>query len=136
MPFSLGIGSFFRSMISLWAATSHFRRDSNMLMISLLYPVSAGKFQYGGTFVVSGQILQDSIEPADQFKTHAGIVVRTFPGANLFEQFAGVGIVPLPFRIGCAEPFTVRVIDEVGLSLIHISEPTRLGMISYAVFCL
>ena len=23
-----------------------------------------------------------------------------------------------------------------GLSLIHISEPTRLGMISYAVFCL
>ena len=25
---------------------------------------------------------------------------------------------------------------EVELSLIHISEPTRLGMISYAVFCL
>src|SRR5450756_267958 len=25
---------------------------------------------------------------------------------------------------------------EYGLSLIHISEPTRLGMISYAVFCL
>ena len=24
----------------------------------------------------------------------------------------------------------------MGLSLIHISEPTRLGMISYAVFCL
>ena len=30
-----------------------------------------------------------------------------------------------------AESFTV-----VLLSLIHISEPTRLGMISYAVFCL
>ena len=29
------------------------------------------------------------------------------------------------------------VADTVlGLSLIHISEPTRLGMISYAVFCL
>src|SRR5665648_688403 len=26
--------------------------------------------------------------------------------------------------------------DRQGLSLIHISEPTRLGMISYAVFCL
>src|SRR5450759_1962468 len=26
--------------------------------------------------------------------------------------------------------------QEVYLSLIHISEPTRLGMISYAVFCL
>ena len=25
---------------------------------------------------------------------------------------------------------------QLGLSLIHISEPTRLGMISYAVFCL
>ena len=25
---------------------------------------------------------------------------------------------------------------DLGLSLIHISEPTRLGMISYAVFCL
>src|SRR5450756_2974618 len=28
-----------------------------------------------------------------------------------------------------------RVIAALGLSLIHISEPTRLGMISYAVFC-
>src|SRR5450756_1440130 len=26
--------------------------------------------------------------------------------------------------------------DHIDLSLIHISEPTRLGMISYAVFCL
>src|SRR5450756_2045583 len=31
-------------------------------------------------------------------------------------------------------PDKVRVMQ--GLSLIHISEPTRLGMISYAVFCL
>src|SRR5450756_1891075 len=29
-----------------------------------------------------------------------------------------------------------RADPEHGLSLIHISEPTRLGMISYAVFCL
>src|SRR5450756_2749562 len=28
-----------------------------------------------------------------------------------------------------------RTIHELQLSLIHISEPTRLGMISYAVFC-
>src|SRR5450756_2947526 len=28
------------------------------------------------------------------------------------------------------------VVDHAALSLIHISEPTRLGMISYAVFCL
>src|SRR5450756_2364757 len=31
--------------------------------------------------------------------------------------------------------FTTRAIFK-DLSLIHISEPTRLGMISYAVFCL
>ena len=29
-----------------------------------------------------------------------------------------------------------RFVEGLGLSLIHISEPTRLGMISYAVFCL
>eukprot|EP00825_Cyclidium_porcatum_P041398 TRINITY_DN5428_c0_g1_i3.p4 TRINITY_DN5428_c0_g1~~TRINITY_DN5428_c0_g1_i3.p4 ORF type:complete len:133 (-),score=34.03 TRINITY_DN5428_c0_g1_i3:13-411(-) len=29
-----------------------------------------------------------------------------------------------------------KLLEEEDLSLIHISEPTRLGMISYAVFCL
>src|SRR5450756_2888025 len=29
-----------------------------------------------------------------------------------------------------------ELLDLLDLSLIHISEPTRLGMISYAVFCL
>ena len=32
--------------------------------------------------------------------------------------------------------FQQRAELVIGLSLIHISEPTRLGMISYAVFCL
>src|SRR5450756_1817278 len=30
----------------------------------------------------------------------------------------------------------IHVLEDPYLSLIHISEPTRLGMISYAVFCL
>ena len=30
----------------------------------------------------------------------------------------------------------LNICTVIGLSLIHISEPTRLGMISYAVFCL
>ena len=34
------------------------------------------------------------------------------------------------------ERITTRELLHMGLSLIHISEPTRLGMISYAVFCL
>ena len=33
-------------------------------------------------------------------------------------------------------PGNVDGMSRIGLSLIHISEPTRLGMISYAVFCL
>src|SRR5450756_2723121 len=44
--------------------------------------------------------------------------------------------VPLPggaVRLGDPGP---RRAAEHRLSLIHISEPTRLGMISYAVFCL
>ena len=32
--------------------------------------------------------------------------------------------------------FIKSLMDVSYLSLIHISEPTRLGMISYAVFCL
>ena len=32
--------------------------------------------------------------------------------------------------------FFLSILEDSGLSLIHISEPTRLGMISYAVFCL
>src|SRR5450756_2001367 len=34
-----------------------------------------------------------------------------------------------------ADEVGLRVVAVYGLSLIHISEPTRLGMISYAVFC-
>src|SRR5450756_759067 len=36
----------------------------------------------------------------------------------------------LPFHV-----FPLQLLELLGLSLIHISEPTRLGMISYAVFC-
>ena len=36
----------------------------------------------------------------------------------------------------CPPPPSGKAWSELGLSLIHISEPTRLGMISYAVFCL
>ena len=35
-----------------------------------------------------------------------------------------------------ASKFRLKILEVLKLSLIHISEPTRLGMISYAVFCL
>ena len=43
--------------------------------------------------------------------------------------------VPNDFISSWAQ-YTVMLPDRLNLSLIHISEPTRLGMISYAVFCL
>ena len=43
--------------------------------------------------------------------------------ALLRERYQVVGVVTQPDK-------------PQGLSLIHISEPTRLGMISYSVFCL
>src|SRR5450756_547660 len=42
-------------------------------------------------------------------------------------SWVALGSKYLPLRLNCVAS---------GLSLIHISEPTRLGMISYAVFCL
>ena len=36
----------------------------------------------------------------------------------------------------CRGKLTMKIVDDVdGLSLIHISEPTRQAEISYAVFC-
>src|SRR5450759_3156155 len=40
---------------------------------------------------------------------------------------------PIPSAVDSPEK---RTLLDVRLSLIHISEPTRLGMISYAVLCL
>ena len=47
-------------------------------------------------------------------------------------------VVFVPWKAGDNTARIQRAIDYVAslLSLIHISEPTRLGMISYAVFCL
>src|SRR5665648_1153467 len=53
-----------------------------------------------------------------------------FTGHRVATVFGGVGLQP---QINTLR----RGVDIViALSLIHISEPTRLGMISYAVFCL
>src|SRR5450756_1901451 len=51
-------------------------------------------------------------------------VVRSLPHGDAAAVYAQARALGLPEILGPA------------LSLIHISEPTRLGMISYAVFCL
>src|SRR5450759_5625435 len=61
------------------------------------------------------------------------------PGAGVRCAFALVGLVPALEPIRTVGPGLLRVLSDRHavpvLSLIHISEPTRLGMISYAVFC-
>src|SRR5665648_1099834 len=56
-------------------------------------------------------------------------------GGGRPERALEVGVVELGAAIAVRQ---VQIDDAPGtlLSLIHISEPTRLGMISYAVFCL
>src|SRR5450756_2663409 len=63
--------------------------------------------------------------------------------ATVQRIWSGRGLKPhlaKTFKLSNDPRFEEKLIDVVGLylnlSLIHISEPTRLGMISYAVFCL
>src|SRR5450756_2784248 len=59
-----------------------------------------------------------------------------------FEELVLVALVTLPDQFRTALKNIDVVVEDfppmdvLKLSLIHISEPTRLGMISYAVFCL
>src|SRR5659263_157981 len=51
-------------------------------------------------------------------------------------QFAGVVLTIAKEHTWLTSPQSPSTWTKKVLSLIHISEPTRLGMISYAVFCL
>src|SRR5665648_1151343 len=76
---------------------------------------------------------------------HRGNIARTRPPCALcgedidytlpwYDPRAFVVDHILPLTLG--GPDTIANKQAAHLSLIHISEPTRLGMISYAVFCL
>ena len=87
-----------------------------------------------------------------QLPLSGGSITRFGDGAPDLEPFefarAGIGLVPegrqIFTNLSVAEnlnTFHRAGVDgglrwTLDLSLIHISEPTRLGMISYAVFCL
>src|SRR5450756_2250109 len=88
----------------------------------------------------------------------ASSVIWNGPGGPpTISSLCSAKVRPLPFGVATAVPRTCRVLPYTvtwyslllcltttppplpsvrPLSLIHISEPTRLGMISYAVFCL
>src|SRR5665648_1126947 len=71
-----------------------------------------------GVSKVAGELL------CDYYFSKFGVDTRgvRFPGLISYEVLPGGG--------------TTDYAVDIYLSLIHISEPTRLGMISYAVFCL
>src|SRR5450756_2686644 len=62
------------------------------------------------------------------------------PAAVLLDVRDGGFLVVSRGKVAGQHEFPVALLEESpgrhDLSLIHISEPTRLGMISYAVFCL
>src|SRR5450759_2615754 len=64
-----------------------------------------------------------------------GAGIGTIDQTLLPHRFATVRLTTLDDAVRAIKTMQVRGAPLI-LSLIHISEPTRLGMISYAVFCL
>src|SRR5450759_271356 len=104
----------------------HSRRSADARAMDCRNLVDAGAQNWGG------------LEAAG----HRGRL-STAPGGNRFPRLATTfcarrpgrcGIATIPISIGGHRSDLLSI--AYALSLIHISEPTRLGMISYAVFCL
>src|SRR5450759_5197820 len=106
-------------------------------------------------FGLNGRFLQpataNGVETAtlDPGAPVEGITPEIVPVTCSCEQLVGLKMNPsrsivtlsvfrrngTPSRLCCNGPAVTVTCAVCGLSLIHISEPTRLGMISYAVFC-
>src|SRR5450756_325575 len=71
----------------------------------------------------------ETMDASNIFSTSTYVVA---PG----KLYAATYAVPTPATVGQAVYDMQTAYTAAALSLIHISEPTRLGMISYAVFCL
>src|SRR5450756_1596447 len=106
-----------------------------------------GTRAYGGTFLIFSDYMRPAVRLAALMRipttfvwTHDSIGLgEDGPTHQPVEQLASLRAIPGLDMVRPADANEVtwawRTILE-HLSLIHISEPTRLGMISYAVFCL
>src|SRR5678810_1199807 len=75
----------------------------------------------------SDELLIEQIEGKDGFH----LLVYPFEGRQIHEAMSSI----LAWRISQLTPITFSIaMNDYGLSLIHISEPTRQAEISYAVF--
>src|SRR5450756_735805 len=88
-------------------------------------------------------IAPDKRTPAPAPAADGSRPIAQIPPAQRADRFSG----PAPMTIVTGTKYLATIVTSKGnivaelypdtpLSLIHISEPTRLGMISYAVFCL
>src|SRR5665648_581842 len=84
-----------------------------------------------GIYNILENVTLDNFSYTDRFCTLQNVEVGKF--SNIAAQVR-IGPTSHPMDRPTLHHFTYR--RRKYLSLIHISEPTRLGMISYAVFCL
>src|SRR5665648_1162029 len=105
-----------------------------LLAILLVTPI----FGLLGTMIVINKMafFSDSLGHG----AFTGIAIGSILG--LMEPVLAAVVFSIAFALGItfiknkSRASTDTIIGVFSLSLIHISEPTRLGMISYAVFCL
>src|SRR5450756_2822578 len=69
-------------------------------------------------------------------ETASGTTIRAKVGDRITVTLRENPTTGYEWEMKLAPGLTLVMRTFFGLSLIHISEPTRLGMISYAVFCL
>src|SRR5450756_576865 len=86
------------------------------------------------------QVTQERMMDSNDLERERGITILAKNTAVFFENIK-INIIDTPGHadFGGEVERVLKMVDGVLLLvclLIHISEPTRLGMISYAVFCL
>ena len=102
------------------------------------FPVSSGSSLESGNIYKAGTIdnVLESLNPDD---IESISVLKDAASTAIYGARAGHGVILITTKRGKTGKPAVSYSASgsvQNLSLIHISEPTRLGMISYAVFCL
>src|SRR5665648_1221844 len=99
---------------------------------SILLNARASLCPKGSSFIFSDRIFHSSRGYTKRQVSRPKVIINFSPKDSRY--FAGT--INLPFSSIVCSYCPKNIKSPLYLSLIQISEPTRLGMISYAVFCL